>query len=86
MEVLAILDIAFVVAFIVPGYGFWIFVIYQMGKLAEAMNGIPGEVRRELDSRSSAVRERQDNCEPGSRSGSAERTISLKKAPVALIA
>ena len=50
MELFAILGIALVVAFMISIYGFFIFLIYRMGKLTEAMNSIPGVVRRELDS------------------------------------
>jgi len=56
MELFAILGIALVVAFIISIYGFLIFLICKMGKLTEAMNSIPGEVRRELDSRASPPR------------------------------
>ena len=51
MELFAILGIAFVLPFTISIYGFLIFVIYKVGKLTEAMNSIPGEVRRDLDSR-----------------------------------
>ena len=60
MEVLEPIGIAFLSSFIISGYGFLIFVIYQMGKLTEAMNSIPGEMRKVSDSRGLAVRERYD--------------------------
>ncbi|MYC29579.1 MAG: hypothetical protein F4X65_05750 [Chloroflexi bacterium] len=56
MEALTILGIAFVMAFVISIYGFLIFFIYKLGKLTEAMNNIPGEVRRGLDSRATSPR------------------------------
>ena len=51
LEALAIVGIAFLVAFIVAVYGFLIFIIYKMGKLTKALNRIPEEVHKELQSR-----------------------------------
>ena len=60
MGVLELIGIAFVAAFIISVYGFLIFVIYQLGKLTEALNSIPSEMRKVSDSRGLATRERQD--------------------------
>ena len=58
MEVLAIIGIASVAAFIISVFGFLIYIIYQMGKMTQVINNIPEDIRRELDSHSSAVRKR----------------------------
>ena len=60
MGVLELIGIAFVVSFIICIYGFLIFFIYQLGKLTEAINSIPGEMRKHLDSLGYPVRERKD--------------------------